>query len=125
VIHGTPPYGLYGHPARIGGIPPYRTDTGAFPIAEILGARSCIQGKNLDGLCTADPRTNPDAELIPAIRADEVIPMNLDDMVLERTVLELMQRAAHVRELRIANCHVPGNITAAVRGEPVGTIIRA
>lgn len=125
VIHGTPPYGLYEHPARAGGIPPHRTDTGAFLIAEVLGARSCILGKNVDGLYSADPRTHPDAELIDDIRADEVIAMNLDDLVLERMVLELMQTAVHIRELRIVNCHVPGNITAAVRGEPIGTVIRA
>ena len=55
VIHGTPPYGLYEHPARVGAIPPHRTDTGAFLIAEVLGARSCILGKNVDGLYSADP----------------------------------------------------------------------
>ena len=125
VLHGTPPYGLYEHPARTGGIPPHRTDTGAFLTAEVMGAKSCILGKNVDGLCTADPKTDPDAELIPDIRADEVIEMGLDDLVLERMVLELMQQATHIRELRIVNCHVPGNIAAAVRGEDVGTIIRA
>lgn len=125
VIHGTPPYGLYEHPARVGAIPPHRTDTGAFLIAEVLGARSCILGKNVDGLYSADPRAHPDAELIPRASAEEVIEMNLDDLVLERMVLELMQQAVHIHELRIVNCHVPGNITAAIRGEPIGTVIRA
>jgi molybdenum storage protein len=125
VIHGTPPYGLYEHPARVGAIPPHRTDTGAFLIAEVMGARTCILGKNVDGLYTADPRTQPDAELIPEIRADEVIAMNLDDLVLERMVLELLQQAVHIREIRIVNCHVPGNITAAVEGDRIGTVIRA
>ncbi|HOV67773.1 MAG TPA: uridylate kinase, partial [Methanoregulaceae archaeon] len=125
VIHGTPPYGLYEHPARIGAVPPHRTDTGAFMIAEVLGARSCILAKNVDGLFTADPVVNPDAELIREIRADEVIGMNLDDLVLERMVLDLMQEAVNIREIRIVNCHVAGNVTAAVRGERVGTLIRA
>jgi molybdenum storage protein len=79
----------------------------------------------VDGLCTADPKTEPDAELIPEITADEVIAMDLDDLVLERMVLELMREAVHVREVRIVNCTVPGNVTAAVRGENVGTVIRA
>ncbi len=125
VIHGTPPYGLYEHPARMGAIPPHRTDTGAFLVAEVLGARSCVLGKNVDGLYTADPQTDPSAELIPEIRADELIAMDLDDIVLERMVLELMQQAVHIRELRIVNCHVPGNISAALRGERIGTVIRA
>ena len=125
VIHGTPPYGLYEHPARQGGIPPHRTDTGAFLIAEVLGARSCILGKNVDGLCTADPKTDPGAELIPEISADELIAMDLDDIVLERMAVELLREAVHVREIRIVNCTVPGNVTRAVRGENVGTVIRA
>lgn len=125
VIHGTPPYGLYEHPARTGGIPPHRTDTGAFLIAEVMGARSCILGKNVDGLCTSDPRMDPGAELIPEISAGELIAMDLDDLVLERMVLELMLEAVHVREVRIVNCTVPGNVTKAVRGENVGTVITA
>ncbi len=125
VTHGTPPYGLYEHPARIGAIPPHRTDTGAFLIAEVMGARCCVLGKNVDGLFTADPFTHPDAELITEIRAEEVIEMKLDDLVLERMVLDLMQQAVHIREIRIVNCHVPGNITAAIRGERLGTVIRA
>ncbi len=125
VLHGTPPYGLYEHPARTGGIPPHRTDTGAFLTAEVMGAKSCILGKNVDGLCTADPKTDPDAELIREITADEAITMDLEDLVLEPMVLELMREAVHVREVRIVNCTVPGNVTAAVRGENVGTVIRA
>jgi molybdenum storage protein len=30
-----------------------------------------------------------------------------------------------VKEIKIVNAHVPGNITKAVNGERVGTIIRA
>lgn len=125
VIHGTPPYGLYEHPARVGGIPPHRTDTGAFLMAEVLGARACILGKNVDGLCTADPKTDPDAQLIPEISADELIAMDMEDIVLERMAVELLREAVHVREIRIVNCTVPGNITAAVRGVNVGTVIKA
>ena len=125
VLHGTPPYGLYEHPARTGGIPPHRTDTGAFLTAEVMGAKSCILGKNVDGLCTADPKTDPDAELIREITADEALAMDLEDLVLEPMVLELMREAVHVREIRIVNCTVPGNVTAAVRGKNVGTVIRS
>jgi molybdenum storage protein len=51
--------------------------------------------------------------------------MDLEDLVLEPMVLELMREAVHVREVRIVNCTVPGNVTAAVRGDRVGTVIRA
>ncbi len=125
VIHGTPPYGLYEHPSRSETIPPHRTDTGAFLIAEVLGAKSCIIGKNVDGLYTEDPRNNPDAELIKDITAKELIRMDLEDMVLEPMVVELLQDAVHIREVRIINCHTRGNIEKAINGKNVGTIIRA
>jgi molybdenum storage protein len=125
VTHGTPPYGLYEHPARTNKIPPHRTDTGAFLIAEVLGAKSCIIGKNVDGLYTEDPRKNPDAELIRDITAAELLEMNLADMVLEPMVIELLQEAVHIREVRIINCHTRGNIEKAIAGKNTGTIIRA
>jgi len=125
VTHGTPPYGLYEHPSRGEMIPPHRTDTGAFLIAEVLGAKNCIIGKNVDGLYTEDPFKNPDAELIRDITAKELIRMNLEDMVLEPMVVELLQHAVHIREVRIINCHTRGNIEKTVNGKNVGTIIRA
>ena len=125
VMHGTPPYGLYEHPARRGMIPPHRTDTGAFLIAEVLGAKHCIIGKDVDGLYTENPRVNPDAEFIPEITADELLERGMEDMVIEPMAVELLRDAVHIRELRIVNCHVPGNLEKAIRGKKVGTVIRA
>jgi molybdenum storage protein len=125
VMHGTPPYGMYEHPARNDQIPPHRTDTGAFLIAEVIGARSCIIGKNVDGLYTKDPRVNPDADLIKEITATELIQLDLEDMVIEPMVVELLGRAVNIREVRIINCHKGGNIEKAINGKNVGTIIRA
>lgn len=125
VVHGTPPYGLYEHPPGVGLIPPHRTDTGAFLMAEVLGAKSCILVKNVDGLYTEDPRINPDAELIEDITVDELEAMDMEDMVMERKVLYLLRDAANVKEIRIVNGHSRGNIQKAINGEKVGTIIRA
>jgi molybdenum storage protein len=125
VVQGTPPYGLYEHPPKLGSIPPHRTDTGAFLMAEVVGAKNCILGKNVDGLFTENPFVNPDAEFIPEITADELIEMEMEDMVLEPMAVELLRDAVHVKEIKIVNAHVPGNITNAVNGERVGTIIRA
>jgi molybdenum storage protein len=124
VMHGTPPYGLYEHPARVGLIPPHRTDTGAFLMAEVLGAKTCILVKDVDGLYTADPRTDPHAELIEDIAVDELIRMDLEDMVLEPKLLYLLQDAHNVKEVRIVNGHKRGNIERGILGEKVGTRIR-
>jgi molybdenum storage protein len=124
VIHGTPPYGLYEHPPETGLIPPHRTDTGALLMAEVLGAKSCILVKNVDGLFTEDPRVNPKAELIEEISAGELIRMDMEDLVLERKMLYLLQDMVNVREIKIVNGHKRGTIEQAIRGERVGTSIR-
>jgi molybdenum storage protein len=124
VIHGTPPYGLYEHPPEVGRIPPHRTDTGALLIAELLGARSCILLKDVDGLYTEDPKKSPQATLIEEIGNDELIGRDLEDLVLERKALEILRETKTIRELRIVNGHKPGCLTRALRGERVGTVIR-
>jgi molybdenum storage protein len=123
VTHGTPPYGLYEQPAEIGSIPPNRTDTGAVLMAEVMGAKNCILAKNVDGLFTADPMTDPDADFIPEIAAKDLLAMDMEDMVLEKKAVELLLYTKHITEIRVINGHVPGNITKAVRGEAVGTLI--
>jgi molybdenum storage protein len=125
VVHGTPPYGLYEHPAKNEMIPPHRTDTGAFLIAEVIGAKSCIIGKNVDGLYTEDPRVNPDADLIREITVQELKKLDLEDMVIEPMVADLLENAVHIREVRIINCHKKGTIEKAINGKNPGTIIRA
>ena len=125
VMHGTPPYGLYEHPAKSGSIPPHRTDTGAFLIAEVMGAKNCIIGKNVNGLYMQDPTSHPDAEFIKEITASELEAMNLENLVIEPMVIELLKDAAHVKEIRIINCHIKGNIEKAIKGKNVGTVIRA
>ena len=51
--------------------------------------------------------------------------MDLQDLVLERVVLHNMLHAQHVRRIQVINGLKPGNITRALDGEQVGTIIRA
>jgi molybdenum storage protein len=53
----------------------------------------------------------------------DLLARDLDDLVVERAVLELMTRARHVREIQFVNGLKPGQLTAALAGEPVGTII--
>jgi molybdenum storage protein len=124
VIHGTPPYGLYEHPPEVGRIPPHRTDTGALLIAEVLGAKSCILLKDVDGLFTADPKVNPEATLIEEIGNDELIRRDMEDLVVERKMLDILRNAKNVREVKIVNGHTPGTLTKAIRGEKIGTVVR-
>ncbi|HYB93303.1 MAG TPA: uridylate kinase, partial [archaeon] len=111
------------HPPRKGSIPPHRTDTGAFLMAEVLGAKNCILVKDVDGLYSEDPRVNPKAKLIPKITAEEFLKKDFEDAVLERTLVELLLNAKHVKEVKIINGHLSWNLTKAIQGETVGTVI--
>jgi molybdenum storage protein len=108
-----------------GVIPPYRTDAGCWLVAEVFGARSMTFVKDEDGLYTANPKTDPDAELIESITVDELIALDLPDLIIERPVLELMRNARHARTIQIINGLKPGLIRRALAGEHVGTIVTA
>ena len=68
---------------------------------------------------------DPDAEFIPRITVDELQAMDLHDAVIEFPVFDLMKAAKHVRSVQVVNGLTPGNITRALAGEHVGTIISA
>ena len=123
VCQGMPPYKLWEPNPAMGRIPPQRTDTGCFLIAEVFGARKMIYVKDEDGLHTADPKKDSSCEFIPRISVQELLARDLEDLIVERAVLEFMVRARHVREIQFVNGLKPGQLTAALNGEPVGTII--
>jgi len=123
ICQGMPPYKLWEENPEIGRIPPQRTDTGCFLIAEVFGARKMIYVKDEDGLYTADPKKDPTARHIPHISVQELLARDQDDLVVERAVLDLMLTARHIREIQFVNGLKPGQLSAALAGEPVGTII--
>ncbi|HYI14110.1 MAG TPA: hypothetical protein VEX37_01890 [Thermomicrobiales bacterium] len=123
VCQGMPPYKLWEQNPPVGRIPPHRTDTGCFLIAEVFGARKMIYVKDEDGLYTADPKKDSNARHIPRIALHELLAHDLNDLVVERAVLEMLQHARHIREIQFVNGLRSGQLTAALDGEPVGTII--
>jgi molybdenum storage protein len=125
VFNGIPPYDLWEHPPAVGKIPPHGSDAGSYLVGEVFGARSVILLKDVDGLYSADPKTHPDARFIPDISAADLIRMELPTLPIEPVVLELLTRAKLVKSVRIVNGLVPGNLTRALAGEPVGTLIHA
>lgn len=123
IFFAMPPYLFWQPTPKVGRIPPHRTDTGAFLVSEVFGTRSMIYVKDEDGLYTADPKKDRNAKFIPKITVAELMEMNLDDLVIERSVLELLQTARQRRSVQVINGLKPGNLTRALNGEPVGTII--
>ncbi len=125
VFGGMPPYSLWMRPAPDGVIPPYRTDAGCFLVAEQFGCKAMIFVKDEDGLFTANPKTSKDAKFIPKISVDDMKAEGLHDSILEFPMLDLLKAARYVREVQVVNGLVPGNLTRALAGEHVGTIITA
>ena len=122
IVHGMPPYDYFAVPVK-GRIPLYRTDVGTIILADLIGARSCIFLKDEKGLFTDDPKKNPDAEFIGEIGAKELMERDLVDLIIERPCLEILQTSEVLDKIQIINGLQEGNITKALAGEHVGTII--
>jgi molybdenum storage protein len=123
VMTGMPPFAYWEKPTAGGCIPANRTDAGVFLSAEVLGCPRVIFVKDEEGLYETDPKKDPSARFIARIGARELMERNLDDLVVERVVVEYLSRARYTHEVQIINGLTPGNLTRALAGEDIGTII--
>lgn len=103
------------------GIPFLSTDTtGAVKAAEIE-ADAMFMAKNIDYIYTDDPRKNPDAKKLERVKASEVLALNLKAIDATATAFCLScGMPIHVFGLKN-----PEDISKALRGESVGTVITA
>ncbi len=123
VTHGMPPYDFFALPPEKGHLPIHRTDAGTLLIANLIGAKSCIFVKDEDGLYTDNPKTNPKATFIPEIGVNELMERDLDDLVIERSCLEILHNSETLEKIQIISGLKKGNITKALAGKHVGTYI--
>lgn len=119
-----PPYNAHELPPVVGRVPIHRADTGALLIADALGARRLVIVEDVDGVHTADPNRGT-AELIPETTAAALLDGGPATLPVDRTFLEVLRTARHIDAVQVVNGLVSGNLTRALRGEHVGTIIRA
>lgn len=118
-----PPY--HHHEFPTSRIPPHRADTGAFLLADALGAAGLTIVEDVDGLYSTDPN-GPEggkAELLRETSAAKLATFE-GTLPFDRALPEVMANARHIERVQIVNGLVPGRLTAALRGEHVGTIIR-
>jgi len=92
-------------------------------LADLIGARTCIFIKDEKGLYSDDPKKNPDADFIAKIEVKQLLQKNLDDLIIERPCLEILQNSQVIHQIQIINGLEEGNITRALNGEHIGTII--
>jgi molybdenum storage protein len=117
-----PPYHHHEFPGSR--IPTHRADTGAFLLADALGAAGLTIVEDVDGVYTSDPK-GPDGEkakLLSETTGPELAKLG-GSLPIDRALLEVMATARHLERVQVVNGLVPGRITAALRGEHVGTII--
>jgi molybdenum storage protein len=105
-------------------IPSHRADAGAFLLADVLGAAGLTIVEDVDGLYTQDPNgpAGEQAQLIRETTAAELM-THQGTLPFDRVLPEIMLNARHIERLQLVNGLVPGRLTAALRGEHVGTII--
>jgi molybdenum storage protein len=117
-----PPY--HHHEFPNSRIPTHRGDTGAFLLADALGAAGLTIVEDVDGVYDSDPNgpNGNQAKLIRETTSAELAGIE-GALPFDRALIEVMATARHVERVQIVNGLVPGRITAAMRGEHVGTII--
>ena len=117
IVSGMPPFHYWEPPAGLRRVPSHGEDFGLFMVAEATGARTMTFVKDEDGLYTADPKRDRSAEFIPAITAHELLARDLPDLIIERSVIEAMVHARHVRRIQIINGLKPKLLGKALKGE--------
>lgn len=102
------------------GSPFFSTDTAAVLRAAEIGADAILLAKNIDGVYSADPKTDPDAVRFDSISYDEVLARHL--AVMDSTATSLaMDNNIPVMVFALAE---PENIIRVIKGERIGTLVK-
>jgi molybdenum storage protein len=117
-----PPYHHHEFPGSR--IPQHRADTGAFLLADALGAAGLTIVEDVDGVSTADPNGSEGktAKLLREMSVADLAKFK-GTLPVDTALAEVMATARHIERVQVVNGLVPGRLTAALRGEHVGTII--
>jgi uridylate kinase len=104
------------------GLPYFSTDTVSVQRALETHCQEVLMGKNgVDGVYTADPRRDPAAVKLDHITYTEALVQRLE--VMDATALS-MCRDNDVKMV-VFGLEAPGNVTRALEGEKIGTLVTA
>jgi uridylate kinase len=101
------------------GMPYFSTDTAAAQRALEIGCDVVLMAKAVDGVYTADPRTDPTATMFDQISHREALERGLK--VADATAFSLCMD--NDMPMIVFNLLTEGNIARAVRGEKIGTFV--
>ncbi|KAL9267857.1 Uridylate kinase PUMPKIN, chloroplastic-like protein [Drosera capensis] len=101
------------------GNPFFTTDTAAALRCAEINAEVLLKATNVDGVYDDDPRQNQSAHLLDSLSYQDVMSRELS--VMDMTAITLCQE--NDIPVVVFNLAKPGNISRAIKGERVGTII--
>lgn len=123
VCIGQPPYHFWEPPPKKGRLPENGTDVGLFLMAELIGAARMIYVKDVDGLYSANPRSDTGARFIPDITARRLMEMNLPDLPFDRELLPCLEHSRLVQQVHLINGLNPGELGRIFNGDKVGSCV--
>lgn len=101
------------------GSPYFTTDTGAVLRAAELSCDAVLKATQVDGVYSADPKTDPKAERFPRLTHDEAIARDLKVMDTAAFALARESRLPVI----VGSVHAPSSITAILKNEALSTIV--
>ena len=101
------------------GNPYFSTDTAAVLRAIEMESDVVIKATKVQGVYTADPKQDPNAEFIPSITFQEVMTREL--AVMDAAAVSLCKENG--LPIIVLNLQEPGAVASAIRGERVGTLV--
>ena len=103
------------------GNPYFSTDTAASLRAMEIKADILLKATSVDGIYTADPKTDPTATKFETITYNEILKRNLK--VMDTTAVSLCRD--NNMPMMVFSMREQGNITRVVGGEQMGSLVTA
>lgn len=119
----VPPFHFWEPPPLEGAVPMHGSDFGLFQLAEVLGMKQVIYVKDEDGLYNKDPKKHADAKKYDKVTLEELIAHPPQENILDEEMYRTWAEAKNLKRVVIVNGLVPGQLTKALDGEDVGTVI--
>lgn len=102
------------------GNPFFTTDTAAVLRAIEIKADVVLKGTRVDGVYTADPEKDPNANKYSTISFSEVYEMNLN--VMDMTAITMCKE--NNLPIVVFNMNIKGNLLRLLEGEKIGTLVK-
>ncbi|WEV68529.1 UMP kinase [Bifidobacterium sp. ESL0775] len=102
------------------GMPYFSTDTVSIQRSLEIHCEAVLMGKNgVDGIYTADPRKDETAKRFKTLSYQRALVDNL--AVMDAAALSMARE--NDQHIRVFGLEEPGNVTKALVGEPIGTLV--